>query len=218
MPDLLHRDARLVDGVLAGRDDSWRLLVCRYAPYMMAAIGRFSRDYDERMAIFLEVLERLRRDDFARLRSFAFRSSLATWLTVVARRTALDVLRSRYGRDFRRAGLRDLPLDAAPQSTPGLADGHTPEQELLQRERSERRRRLQAALAGALACLDDRDAMLLQAVYGEGLRIADAGRLLGVKPVYKRLQGALQRLRRELAQRADGLADDPGDLFQGDPT
>ena len=72
MADFLHRDARLLRNVLNGRLDAWQQLISRFAPYMLAAIGRYSRDYDERMTIFLEILDRLRKNDFARLRSFSF--------------------------------------------------------------------------------------------------------------------------------------------------
>ena len=137
---------------------------------------------------------------------------------MVARRTALDVLRARYGRDFRLKELREISLDARTTGDSRLADGRTPEHELQQREWREQRQRLQAALAAALTDLPPGDAMLVQAVYFEGLKIGEAGRRLGVRAVYKRLSMILARLRLELAQTPGGNPDLLAELLQGEQT
>jgi hypothetical protein len=72
-------------------------------PTSFAAIlscGTISHDEDERRAVVLEVMARLRDDGFRRLRLFAATSarepglSLLPWLEVVARRVAVDCLRA----------------------------------------------------------------------------------------------------------------------------
>ncbi len=150
------------------------------------------------MAVYLHVLEKLREDRFQRLRRFAFRAKLSTWLTVVARRLALDFLRARYGRDFALKKIRVVSIDGEPDYTRILADMRTPESELAAGERREQRRQLEAGLRLALEKLDDRERLAVQLVYFQGMRINEAGRVLRLPSAYKFLARVLKKIRAEL--------------------
>jgi RNA polymerase sigma factor (sigma-70 family) len=188
-------DARLVDAILAGDDDAWRAFILRHSNFIYGAIVRYTDDYDEKMAVYLHVLEKLREDGFARLRRFGFQSKLSTWLTVVARRLALDFLRSRYGRDFSLKRIRVVSLDGEPDYTRILADLRTPEAELDDEETRALRRQLEAGLETALAALEERERLLVQLVYFQGMRINEAARLLRQPSAYKFLARVLKKLR-----------------------
>ncbi len=188
-------DARLVNAILAGDEDAWRTFILRHSNFIYGAIVRFTDDYDEKMAVYLHVLEKLREDGFARLRRFGFQSKLSTWLTVVARRLALDFLRSRYGRDFSLKRIRVVSIDGEPDYTRILADLRTPEAELDGEERRALRRRLEAGLEAALAALEERERLLVQLVYFQGMRINEAARLLRQPSAYKFLARVLKKLR-----------------------
>ncbi len=107
-------DARLVRAILAGDTAAWQKFILQYSNFIYRAIVRYTDDYDEKMAVYLHVLEKLREDRFERLRRFAFQAKLSTWLTVVARRLALDFLRARYGRDFSLKKIRVVSIDGEP--------------------------------------------------------------------------------------------------------
>lgn len=209
-------DARLVNAILAGDDEAWQKFILRHSSFIYSAIIRYTDDYDEKMAVYLHVLEKLREDRFARLRRFGFQSKLSTWLTVVARRLALDFLRSRYGRDFSLKKVRVVPIDGEPDYTRILADLRTPEAELDGEERQALRRRLEAGLETALAGLEERERLLVQLVYFQGMRINEAARLLRLGSAYKFLARVLRKLRADLegGQRLD--RGDVADALQGE--
>ncbi|HNX96494.1 MAG TPA: RNA polymerase sigma factor [Candidatus Aminicenantes bacterium] len=185
--------------VLAGNEDAWQELVGQTAGYMLAAIHRLTPDEDEKMTIFTTVLEKLRERDFAKLRSFRGRSSLTTWLTVVARNVALDWLRSKYGRDFRGKKVVVVSIDQEPALVNRLSAGSDPAVVL----RGERRERAGAELLGhvvrALADLPETERLLVRLVFFQGLKIGQAGEVLGIPRVYKVLERVLRRLRSVLA-------------------
>ncbi len=195
---LWDSDARQVNAILAGDEEAWQKFILRHSNYIYRAIIRYTDDYDEKMAVYLHVLEKLREDRFARLRRFGFQSKLSTWLTVVARRLALDFLRSRYGRDFSLKKIRVVPIDGEPDFTKILADMRTPEAELDGEERRALRRRLEAGLEAAVAGLGERERLLVQLVYFQGMRINEAARLLRLPSAYKLLARVLKKLRADL--------------------
>ncbi len=97
--------------ILAGDTAAWQKFILQYSNFIYSAIVKYTDDYDEKMAVYLHVLEKLRQDRFERLRRFAFQAKLSTWLTVVARRLAIDFLRARYGRDFELKKIRVVSID-----------------------------------------------------------------------------------------------------------
>src|SRR5690348_7962664 len=58
------------------------------------------RDEDAAMDAYTFILDRLRENDFRRLRAFVAdgRSTFVTWLVVVTKRLCIDFARARYGR------------------------------------------------------------------------------------------------------------------------
>ncbi|MBN2345685.1 MAG: RNA polymerase sigma factor [Candidatus Aminicenantes bacterium] len=195
MKGWLDSDARLVRAILAGDTAAWQKFILRYSNFIYRAIIRFTDDYDEKMSVYLHVLEKLREERFERLRCFAFQAKLSTWLTVVARRLAIDYLRSRYGRDFALKKVRVVSIDAEPGYQRLLAELSTPEEELETRRRRERRRQLELELRRAMERLDDRERLAIQMVYFQGLRIKEAGRLLELPAAYKFIARALKKMR-----------------------
>jgi DNA-directed RNA polymerase specialized sigma24 family protein len=91
---------------LAGRPEAWQKLWQAVEPRLYATLrrpnllGRLSQSEDDCRNIVLEVMGRLRADDFARLAQFAEarrqnpRLPFMSWLIVVAKRVAIDYLRA----------------------------------------------------------------------------------------------------------------------------
>lgn len=83
-------------------DGAWSTFVDRYRRLIFAQIRRATTEPDDVMDIFAHVCERLRENDLARLRTFAFaptpRASFATWLVAVVRNLIVDWFRARDGR------------------------------------------------------------------------------------------------------------------------
>lgn len=98
---LAAADRRLLDECFAGRPGAWDEFVARFAglfAFVAATVARqrgrslAAADRDDLMA---EILLECLRNDAAALRSFAGRSSLSTYLAVIARRVAVrGLLRS----------------------------------------------------------------------------------------------------------------------------
>jgi RNA polymerase sigma-70 factor (ECF subfamily) len=113
---LAAEDRRLVDACLAGEPGAWDAFVDRFAGLFAYVADRSARsrrtplpaaDRDDLVA---EILLECLRNDAAALRSFAGRSSLPTYLTVIARRVAVR----RLSRDF--AALRLVVADEPPEA------------------------------------------------------------------------------------------------------
>jgi len=83
-------------------DGAWSTFVDRYRRLIFAQIRRATTEPDEVMDIFAHVCERLRENDLARLKTFAFepapRASFPTWLVAVLRNLIVDWFRARDGR------------------------------------------------------------------------------------------------------------------------
>jgi len=83
-------------------DGAWSTFVDRYRRLIFAQIRRATTEPDDVMDIFAHVCERLRENDLARFRTFAFaaapRASFATWLVAVLRNLIVDWFRARDGR------------------------------------------------------------------------------------------------------------------------
>lgn len=198
MKDLSGDDAGLLGSVIAGDVASWQKFVLKYAGFIYRASGKYCDDDDERMAVFLHVLEKLREDRFARLGRFEGKAKLSTWLTVVARRLAIDFLRAKYGRDFSLKRIRTVSYDAVPAFLKHLADPATPEHEMAGAEQRQAREKLERGLQRALAGLSARESLAIQLVYFKGLKINEAGKLLREDSIYKFVARALEKLKNEM--------------------
>jgi RNA polymerase sigma factor (sigma-70 family) len=191
-------DANLLQAVIAGDVDSWQKFVLKYAAVIYRSTGKYCDDYDEKMAVFMHILEKLRENRFSRLSRFKFQARLSTWLTVVSRRLALDFLRAKYGRDFRLKKIRVVSYDAVPSFLKHLADTSTPEHEMAGAEQRQAREKLEQGLQQALQNLSVRESMAIQMVYFKGLKIKEAGKLLEVRSIYKFIARALEKIRNEM--------------------
>jgi len=198
MKMFLDSDERLVRAILAGDTVAWQKFILQYSNFIYGAIVKYTDDYDEKMAVYLHVLEKIRQDRFERLRRFAFQAKLSTWLTVVARRLAIDFLRARYGRDFELKKIRVVSIDDEAGYAKLLADARTPETVMAGNEKQEQRRVLQESLRCAMEKLDDRERLAVQMVYLQGMKINEAGRLLRLPAAYKFLNRTLKKIRAEM--------------------
>lgn len=95
-------------------DGAWSIFVDRYRRLIFAQIRRATTEPDEVMDIFAHVCERLRENDLARLKTFAFapapRASFATWLVAVLHNLIVDWFRARDGRSRAQAPKSLSPL------------------------------------------------------------------------------------------------------------
>jgi len=157
------------------------------------------------------VLEKLREDDFRRLRVFAAggRAKFTTWLVVVTRRLVLDHLRTRYGRNRgaefeeskERLEARRRLADLISETTE-IDDVSDPETGDPGRAlRTDQRRR---ALAEALGELEPQDQMLLNLRFVDQLPGREIAEIMGLPSpfhAYRRLKTVLASLRRGLESR-----------------
>jgi RNA polymerase sigma factor (sigma-70 family) len=198
MKGLFSNDFHLLQAVIAGDVAGWQKFVLKYANVIYRAIDKYCDDYDEKMAVFLHILEKLREECFSRLSRFEGNAKLSTWLTVVSRHLALDFLRAKYGRDFRLKKIRVVSYDAAPSFLKHLAGTLTPEHEMAGEEQRQAREKLEQALQRALQALSAQESLAIQLVYFKGLKIKEAGKLLKVRSIYKFVARTLEKLRCEM--------------------
>jgi RNA polymerase sigma-70 factor (ECF subfamily) len=92
-----------------GDKDAWDGFVRRYAGLIVSAVRGVAREHAESEDLVQEVFLRLCKDGFRLMRTYdSTRAGLSTWLTIVARSTARDVLRRRQ--------LPSTPIDAVPEA------------------------------------------------------------------------------------------------------
>lgn len=197
----------LLDRTLAGDGQAWQELWGWLDPRLTAMVRRFrlariSHQEDDRRGVVLEVMARLREDDFRRLRLFAETSArhgklaLLPWLQVVAKRVAIDYMRAhpdylnpvRRGGGPRGAGRWQDPKSLPP---PSLLPGARPS---ITRDGTARQ-----MLAHAQEVLPEKHyhALALK-VRGEGA--ADIARALGLASAAeadRMVRTAFERLRRK---------------------
>ena len=204
-PDALARLLSATDSADAER--AWEAFVRRYSRLIHMAARKSTHDYDRVMDRYTFVLERLRDDDFRRLRSYSpdGRSKFTTWLVVVASRLCVDHHRSVYGRHAsdgsdpaaRRKRLveligEDIPFDTIPDG-----NGTDPQKRVQRQE-------LRQALAESLDELDPEDRLFIRLRYQDGRSAAEVAKSLGLASefaAYRRQRSLLKRLKDELIRR-----------------
>jgi len=169
---------------LQGQKWAWDAFVQRYAGVIMAAVQRIlssrglAADLPTAQDISQDVFVRLIKDDFRLLRTYdPNRASLSTWLTVIARSSAIDFLRRRQ--------LPTVPLDqAAPIASPAQAP-----------EPSSAAERLPAGL------LSPRQKLILHLLFDRQMDTPAIAKLLGVsaQTVRSTRHKAIERLRKHFA-------------------
>lgn len=202
----------------AGRETAWRAFLDTHSPLLIRAVQSQNRDHDRTMDRYTFVIERLRADDFRRLREYRTDGStkFTTWLVVVAKRLAIDYTRRLYGRpqsdapDHRREEQRvvrrrltdsletDLDLGAL------YDDRADPEQMTLERERRD-------VLDAIVAELDSDDRLLLTLRFVDVSTARDIADVMGFPSqfhVYRELRRVSRLLRRALRDRGITAADE----------
>lgn len=184
----------------SARESAWSEFLDEYNRLILHGARSLGGPQDAVMDRYAFVLERLRRDDFARLRGYAAdgRGKFTTWLLVVVRRLCLDEARSRYGRQ--RGGSPELHRQrrevadlVAVEFDPDLLEtaGPSPEQAARMSDLRER-------LRGAVEQLDSRERLMLRLRYHDEVAVAEMARILSfpnVFHVYRRLNHVLEKLR-----------------------
>jgi RNA polymerase sigma-70 factor (ECF subfamily) len=95
--------------LIAGGGAAWEAFVRRYAALVAAAVRPLARAPGDVEDLCQEVFLRLCKDDYRLLKSYdPGRAALSTWLTIVARSTARDLLRRRR--------IESVDLESAPES------------------------------------------------------------------------------------------------------
>ena len=193
------------------REEAWAAFVQSHSKLIFHAAHTFARGHDATMDAYTFILERLRSEDYRRLRGFVAdgRSRFSTWLVVVCRRLCLDHHRHRYGRT--RGSLepdRDLEVRGARRRLTDLVGdrlgvdqlsdeaGPDPERELRQND-------LSLALSNAIQRLDPEGQLLLRLRFDDGLTAKEIASLMKLPTpfhVYRRLERLLVDLRKSLAE------------------
>ncbi|NNM06582.1 MAG: sigma-70 family RNA polymerase sigma factor [Gemmatimonadetes bacterium] len=180
-------------------------ILLRTAAYAHRRHAASTDAHDASMDAYAFILEKLRQDDYRRLRGFSGgdEAALSRWLVVVARRLCTDFWRHRYGRarpstpelerDTRRRLVDEIwdPRDSSELPTPKTSD---PEWELRHRERSE-------ALETALGGLAPTDNLLLAYRFEDDLSARRISELMGFPTpfhVYRQLNRVLKAMRDKL--------------------
>jgi len=195
----------------AAQNYAWDAFLEAYSRLLLHTARTTAKDREAAMDAYAYVLEKLREDDFRRVRAYAAggTAKFTTWLVVVTRRLALDHRRTRFGRDRGaeseadkerldvRRRLADLISESADVDEIGDAATGDPGRSL---RRDQRRR----ALAEALGELDARDQLLLNLRFLDdlpGREIADIMGLPSPFHAYRRIKSVLASLRSGLESR-----------------
>jgi RNA polymerase sigma factor (sigma-70 family) len=192
---------------------SYGEVLLKTAGYAASRTMARERRHDASMDAYVFILEKLREEEFRRLRAFdgEDREAFTRWLVVVARRLCTDFRRKRYGRvrsatdaatrDMRRRLVDELWEKQEPSNLP--ADPHAnPEWDTRYRERHGLLEQVQGEL-------EPRDQLLLAYRFEDDLPARRIAELMGFPSpfhVYRKLKKVLADLR----QRLEGLGmEDP---------
>ena len=206
-PDLVQ----LLDAPASSSTPAWETFLRSYSPLLLHAARYGAESYDDGMDAYAYVLDKLRADDFRRLRAFRpdSRARFSTWLVLVARRICVDWRRERYGRPSGaeapvEASLREVRRRLVDLTTATLDLATVIDTTAVDAEQQLRREELHALVHEAIAELDPRDQLLLTLRFVEGLsaRDIDAIQRWGSPTlVYRRVEQLKTMLRRQLARR-----------------
>lgn len=191
---------------------AWEDLIARHTRLLLAVSRSFNGSHDAVMERYAYILDKLREDDFRRLRTFDETSGarFSTWLTVTARHLCLDHLRTVYGRHRESANpqrtypLRGIRRALADSIGPdvdveGIVDEQSPSliAQAVVGERDE-------ALRAALTQLTSRERLLLALRYEDDLSAARIASIVGLPTpfhAYRQLNAILSKLRQTLESR-----------------
>jgi len=194
-----HDDLLLVRRLVAGEAGAWRGLVSGYQRLVLARIVATARELNQALGsadaedLCADVFSQLVRDDFAALKRFEGRSTLATWLCVVTRRIVLRRLV---------VARREPSQPAAQVPVLEMLPGPASEEPLRAIIGEEDRKRL----AVEIARLSERHQELARLFYMEGRSYREISQLLGISMnsigptlarIQEKLRGAMEGGERE---------------------
>lgn len=189
---------------------AWDVFVARHHRLLLHVARRVMPASEGAMDAYVQVLERLRRDNCQVLRTYSpdGRSQFTTWLVVVARRTCVDFYRQKYGRlrgtpssqaaiEEREARRRLASFAGVDDALAHIADERGGPESAL------RNGQLHEALGRAVTELAPDDQLLLKLRFHDELpaqRIAAVLAFPSQFHVYRRLKAVCAELRRRLMQ------------------
>jgi RNA polymerase sigma factor (sigma-70 family) len=196
------------------RDVAWDAFVARYSKLLLLIAREFGGSHDDAMDRYAVILERLREDDFRRLRVWEGdrRSAITTWLGVIARRVCLDELRRRYGRAGRGDGADDIAarrerrrlVDLVTEELVPDIDAPDAHGTVAAAELSLRRSELRVRLEQCVNELEPDDQLLLTLRFRDDRSAAEIAPIVGMPSafhVYRRINKLASVLRNALRQR-----------------
>ncbi len=191
---MVHHDEerRLIAALVARNRDAWSEFVERFQGLVYARVARTALEFNDHLDrsaiedIRAEIFAALIENDFASLRRFEGRSSLATWLAIIARRSCLRWMQKRSQRQEQvNQRIDDLQQE-------DIVGGASEDilAALIQTEDGLRLRTM-------LGRLNEGDRSVLQMFFMDGLSYAQISRGLGISinSVGPKLQRAQKRLR-----------------------
>jgi RNA polymerase sigma factor (sigma-70 family) len=201
------------------REAAWESLIARHTRLILAAARSLGGTHDMVMGRYAYVLEKLREQDFHRLRAFHTDGGarFSTWLTVATRRLCLDHHRASYGRSRpvrnqdEAAALRHVRRQLADSISAELdtdlvpdVGSASPDKQAIVAERL-------AGLNAEIESLPEGDQLLLVLRFHDDLPASRISGMMGFPSqfhVYRRLNQILARLRLGLQSRGIENSDD----------
>jgi len=170
-------DAVDLSALCQGNKGAWDGFVRRYAGLIVSAVRGVVREHAEVDDLVQEVFLRLCKDGFRLMRTYdPARAGLSTWLTIVARSTARDVLRRRQ--------VASTPIDAVPEALLAVAP------------------KITERIKYPDTLLSPRQKLVVAMIYDRDLDVAEIAQSLGVDPqtVRSTHHKAMLKLRSYFAQ------------------
>ena len=199
----------LLEAAAGAEDEAWREFLHSYSRFILYVARQKARDRDDGvMDRYAFVVERLREDNYRRLRTFAAdgRGKFTTWLMVVVRRLCLDHDRHRYGRTPTES-LRRSPTSfhvgefvQDPAAIDRIPDPRPSPDDLVEAAQGLHR------LHAALATLTPDDRLLVSLRYEDGRSAREIASIMALPTpfhAYRRLRRVHRLLREALADRPE---------------
>lgn len=200
------------------REAAWEQLILRHTRLLMSVSRSLGGDHDSAMERYSYILEKLRENDFRRLRSYDSESgaTFTTWLTITARHLCLDHYRACYGRH--RPGVNAEKSIASRTLRRSLADSLASEidADTLSDSAQTTDKTIEISyrdecLQDAVASLSPSEQLMLSLRYNDGLSAPRIARIMGATSpfhVYRGLNSILGRLKTAL--KAKGIENSDG--------